>query len=234
MFHIIKKRLVFFLVTTMIFTMSVCFADAMRFNGWTTLIIPGELEFQIPPTMEVQGESYKELMKLYSPETYRGSYPEGSIKLMAQQKGLTDGLYGAKDHFVRVTVQVLTDDNEPQMPEFGKPLGLTANDLAVYEEIVINELKNKFKSINALGRKIQFLGVTKHAEIVYIDGKEALHYAFNSQIDGYPIVYNDEYYFFNRNKTYRIKKKIRSTEYAYWTQSGADVRNVVRTLQPLK
>ena len=106
MFHIIKKRLVFFLVTTMIFTMSVCFADAMRFNGWTTLIIPGELEFQIPPTMEVQGEAYKELMKLYSPETYRSSYPEGSIKLMAQQKGLTDGLYGAKDHFVRVTVQV--------------------------------------------------------------------------------------------------------------------------------
>ena len=153
---------------------------------------------------------------------------------MAQQKGLTDGLYGAKDHFVRVTVQVLTDDNEPQMPEFGKPLGLTANDLAVYEEIVINELKNKFKSINALGRKIQFLGVTKHAEIVYIDGKEALHYAFNSQIDGYPIVYNDEYYFFNRNKTYRLSTKIRSTEYAYWTQSGADVRNVVRTLQPLK
>ena len=226
------KKCVFILVTlTIILISATCFAKAMRFNGWTTLIIPGEVEFQIPPTMEVQGESYKALMKMYSPETYRGSYPEGTVKLMAQQKGLTDSNYIAKNYFVRATVQVITDDSEPPFPKFGEPLGFSSEDMAVLDDALIEGLKIGLNSPSA--RNARILGITQHAELVRIDGKEAVHFAYNSQNEGYPPIYNDVYMFYNRNKIYRVSTMIRSTEYAYWTQSGADVRNIVKTLQPL-
>ncbi len=209
---------------------TICFADAVRFNGWTTLMIPGEVEFQIPPTMEAQSESYKALMKLYSPNVYKSSYPGGSVKLMAQQKGLSDGIYGAKNHFVRATVQVVTDDSEPLMPEFGQPLGLTSEDLNILEQEFLQGIYNALNS----NPTMRFLGITQHAEIKYVDGKETVHFAYNSQNEGYPPVYNDLYILFNRNKIYRVSTMIRSIEYDYWTQSGADVRDIVRTLQPIK
>ena len=227
------KRCVFILITiTILLISSACFAEAMRFNGWTTLIIPGEVEFQIPPTMEVQGESMKALMKLYSPETYRGSYPEGSVKLMAQQKGLTDNNYIAKNYFVRATVQVATDDSEPPFPSFGEPIGLSSDELAAFDEALIDGIKATMNLPTM--RNTRFLGVTNHAEIVHVDGKEAVHFAYNTQNEGYPPLYNDVYLFYNRNKIYRVSTMIRSTEYEYWTQPGADVRDIVRTLRPLK
>ena len=229
--NIVKKRVLFLVTLTIIFITSVCFADAMRFDGWTTLIIPGEVEFQIPPTMEVQGESYKALMKKFSPEIYKGSYPKGSVKLMAQQKGLTDNAYVAKNYFVRATVQVTTDDNEPLFPKFGKPLGFSPEDLAVLEDSLIEGLKMGLDSPSA--RNFRIVGITQHTELIRIDGKEAVHFAYISQNKGYPPVYNDIYMFYNRNKIYRVSTMIRSTEYAYWTQIGSDVRNIVRTLHPL-
>ena len=228
-----RKRLIILLATiTILFITSICFANALRFNGWTTLIIPGEVEFQIPPTMEVQGESYKALMKMYSPETYRGSYPKGSVKLMAQQKGLTDASHIAKNYFVRATVQVTTDDSEPLFPKFGEPLGFSPEDMALLDDALIKGLNVGLNSPST--RNMRILGITQHAEIVRIDGKEAVHFAYNSQNEGYPPVYNDIYMFYNRNKVYRVSTMIRSTEYAYWTQPRADVRNIVRTLQPLR
>lgn len=226
----IQKRIIIFIVLLLLTVSSICFADAKRFNGWTTLIIPGEVEFQIPPTMEVQGESYKALMKMYTPNVYKSSYPEGSVKLMAQQKGLTEGVYGAKNHYVRATVQVSTDDSEPLMPSFGQPLGFTPEDLAVLEEAFLQGINVALNS----NPSIRFLGVTRHAEISYVDGKETVHFSYNSQNEGYPPVYNDVYLLFNRNKTYRVSTAIRSSEYNYWTQYGADVRDIVRTLQPLE
>ena len=227
-----KRRALFLVTLTIIFITSLCFAEAMRFNGWTTLIIPGEVEFQIPPTMEVQGESLKALMKLYSPETYRGSYPEGSVKLMAQQKGLTDANYIAKNYFVRATVQVATDDSsEPSFPSFGESLGFSSDELSALDEALIEGIKATM-NLSTM-RNVRFLGVTKHAEIVHIDGKEAVHFAYNTQNKGYPPLYNDVYLFYNRNKVYRVSTMIRSTEYGYWTQPGADVRDIVRTLRPL-
>ena len=194
-----QKRLIILLATiTILFITSICFANALRFNGWTTLIIPGEVEFQIPPTMEVQGESYKALMKMYSPETYRGSYPEGSVKLMAQQKGLTDASHIAKNYFVRATVQVTTDDNEPLFPKFGKPLGFSPEDLAVLEDALIEGLKMGLDSPSA--RNFRIVVITQHTELIRIDGKEAVHFAYISQNKGYPPVYNDIYMFYDRNK----------------------------------
>lgn len=228
--RIIKKLSVLLFTLALSLITTICFADAMRFNGWTTLIIPGEVEFQIPPTMEAQSESYKALMKMYTPNIYKGSYPEGSVKLMAQQKGLSDGVDDAKKHFVRATVQVITDNSEPLMPEFGKPLGLTSEDLTILEEEFLQGIKKVLNS----NPTMRFLGVTQHAEVVYIDGNEAVHFSYNSQNEGYPPVYNDIYLLFNRNKTYRVSTMVRSTEYGYWTQSGADVRDIVRTLHPLK
>ena len=75
---------------------------AMTYNGWTTIKLENEIEFQIPPTLEVQSLDYK--LKLVGTPFEHIAFSNGYDKFIAQQKGLNDSVPEAFRHYVRVCV----------------------------------------------------------------------------------------------------------------------------------
>ena len=87
------------------------------------------------------------------------------------------------------------------------------------------------RSYPHMGCPPPFIKEAKGSHITDIDGKQAVRITYATQFPGYPVAINDEYYFYNGHKIYRVRIMIRSTEYQLWTEGNNDIRNIVKTLK---
>ena len=199
------------------------------YDGWTTVKFNNEVEFQMPPTLEIQSDKYKNRLKEINPRLYELSYPEGHNWIVLQQKGLNDRVKEAFNHYVRVFVYII--DSKEELPAFGKPVGFTKADLKDFEDIIINEQKSE-RQLN--GKPMQFLGVTTAAHIVKINDAEFIHMAFDTRNDNKPVANRELYFCFDKKKIYKISLMIRSTEQDLWARGNNDIRNIVQTFKLIK
>ena len=189
---------------------------ANSYDGWMTVNMANEIEFQIPPTLEMQTERYINQIKNNAPQyMYDMMAKPTETKYIIQQRGLNDGSPDALKHFVRIFISII--DNEYEMPRFGEQLDVTKDELDEFNGIFLQ----------APG----LVDIINPVHITDIDGKQAVRITYATQFPGYPVAINDEYYFYNGHKIYRVRIMIRSTEYQLWTDGNNDIRNVVKTLK---
>ncbi len=198
----------------------------ITYEGWSPVIIPKEVALQIPPTVEVQSENYKNKLKEVAPEVYEKMYKNNPLKLYIQQKGLNDNNREAFDKYVRIIVEVIHEDGR-DFPKWGEPFSLTQDELNRFENVYLNSATNRMSSGGVKLMK------KKNSSIDKINGSSCIHFSYDTQSNDNPVVYNDVYIFFNKDKVYKIQTIIRSTEYDTWTSGKNDVRKIVNTFHPV-
>ncbi len=198
----------------------------ISYEGWQNVIIPKEVAFQIPPTLEVQSENYKNKLKEVAPKAYEKMY-SNPLKLYVQQKGLNDNNKEAFNQYVRVIIEVI-HENDRDFPKWGEPFSLTQDELNRFEDVFLGFANQQ------MNQSSMKLIKKKNSSIDKINGTSCIHFSYDTQMNDNPVIYNDVYIFFDKQKIYKVQTMIRSTEYDSWTNTKDDVRKIVNTLRPVK
>ncbi len=204
--------------------------QAKTYSGWTTIKVEGEIEFQIPPTMELESRDYqvieqKNAKNLYNID-FQNLVTDGGeiLRIVAHQKGLNEHEENAKKQYVRAIVKI-QKESEDAYPKWGDNISVSTKDLKYIEEGLINGAIQHIQGI-------KLVGISQHLKVVKVNGISCLHGKYETQMGSRPIVNNDVYMFWNTNRMYIVQTLIRSTEYKYWTAQDVDVRNIVNTFKP--
>ena len=208
---------------------------AKTFDGWTTIKMNNEIEFQIPPNLEIQDAKYKSLAKTANPNLYALSILNGDNEIVVQQKGLNSLNKEAFKHFVRAIIDI--KDSLEELPAYGDSLILTDKELKDFTEKYINEthyIEKAFVEAEAKHRSYKLLTVNSPFKVTKVNGVDCLYIAYDSQFSNEPIFKCEKYIFYNRKKVYTLTTMVRSTEYELWTTGNTDVRNIVKTFHLIK
>ena len=232
-----KKGIVFLIVCLMLFCVGCSKTKTVKaktFDGWTTVKMNNEVEFQIPPTMEIQKSSYTTIGKKAEPGLHALLTIPDSNRIVAQQLGLNAVNKGAFKHYVRAIMEIM--DSPEDLPSFGDTLKFTNKEL----EDMTNDIRQafyntseQFKVADSKHRSYLLVGITSPCKVVKVNGVDVLFCSYDTQLADNPFVNNYIYMFFNKKKVYKLSIFIRSTEHNLWTAEGRNVLDVVQTVQPI-
>lgn len=209
-----------FLLTLLLLSFAVS-AFAGKYVGWRTYTIPNELTFEIPPTLKVSDSSVTKLN-----EDLKKTLPNRRLQLRFVPLNSNN----AKFHG-NVNVRVDISENEPSRFKYGDKITLSKDELMAWELRYLGSISQDFAQNNPT---IRVGTVVNHAEIFPVDGIDSLYFEYTTLHNNEPYYYNYLYRFLNGTRAYRVIIRVRSDELKYWLQSGNDIRNIVRTLIPLK
>ena len=230
-----KKYIAFVLICFMVLCFGCNKAKAVKaktFDGWTTVKMNNELEFQIPPTMEIQSDKYTTIGKKAEPGLHNLLNAPGVNRMVAQQLGLNTMSQGALKHYVRAVMEII--DFPEELPAFGEPLKFTKEELKELEDDFRRDFYSyaeKFKAADSHHRDYFLVGVTSPYKVVKINGIDCLHFSYTTQMGDNPFVSNDIYLFTNKKKVYKLSIMIRTTENHLWTAKGMNVLDIPQTVQ---
>ena len=202
---------------------------AKSYDRWMTVKMNDEIEFQIPPNLEIQEDRYTNIIKKADPRGYNTLHAPGRKRMVAQQKGLNDLSKEALSHYVRAVIEIFEGSDE--FPAFGKSLNATKKEVEEFGNLIAREGQEFSMNIGGKTQVMRVVAVTTPARVMHINGAECIFMSYDSKFENKPIVKNDVYCFFNKRKIYRLMTMIRSTEYNLWTTGNTDVRNIVQTLK---
>lgn len=199
---------------------------AQSYTGWTTVNLGKVGTMQIPPTMEVRTTEMlkkdmeaakndpKKLMELQK----EGNLVKGAGNVVCQAKADKDtkGKY-AKVSFVGINVQ-------EKVPAFGRPLGLTAEQIKDFGEITKNGILEQKNQSQVKVLKWEPM----KSEI--INGAEFLHIAYEEQKGTEAPAYVDRYTFFDKNVIYTLEVASRTSEKDFWHAKDKDISNIINTI----
>lgn len=199
--------------------------QAKTYNGWTTIKIDGEIEFQIPPTMEIQSGEYLATAQKIMPDFYKLVTQDGTVqRIVLQQKGLNEMKEDARARYARTIIK-FAKESEKKYPSWGEELTPTKQELKEIEDIICNGPRPD---------ETKLIQIIQHLEVKKINGIDCLNMKYETQYADNPIVINYMYMFFNQDRFYHLLIMYRSTEAEYWTAKDADIRDIVNTLKPQK
>ena len=205
---------------------------AKTFDGWTTVKMNNEIEFQIPPTMEIQNDKYTSIVKNAQPGLNNLVKTSESNRLVAQQLGLNSLDKNSLKHYVRAIMEII--DFPEELPAFGEPLKFTNEELKELENDFRRDFYNyaeKFKAADIKHRGFYLVGVTSPYKVIKINGVDCLHFSYDTQLGDNPFVNNDIYLFANKKKVYKLSIMIRTTENHLWKAKGMNVLDIPQTVQ---
>ena len=202
---------------------------AKSYDRWMTVKMNDEIEFQIPPNLEIQNDNYKNMVKKVDPHGFNILNAPGRKRMVVQQKGLNYFSKEALSHYVRAVLEIFEFPDE--FPKFGEPLNLSNKEVEEFGNMVVQEGREIPLTSGGKTEIMKITAVTTPARVVRVNGVECIFVAYDSKLGNRPVVKNDVYFFFNRRKIYRLMTMIRSTEFSLWTGGNTDIRNIVRTIK---
>lgn len=205
---------------------------AKTYDRWTTVKMNDEIEFQIPPNLEIQEASYKNVVKKADPRGFSVLNAPDRKRMVAQQKGLNDFSKEALSHYVRAVMEIVECPDE--FPKFGEPLNITQKEAEEFGNTIVRKGQEFPMTIGGKTETVKVVSITTPARVMNVNGVECIFLAYDSKLGSRPIVKNDVYFFFNKRKIYRLMTMIRSTEYNLWTNGETDIRNIVQTIKLIK
>lgn len=207
---------------------------AQTYKDWITVDVKGVGTFQIPPTMEVQTDEFrnaalKSANKLGSEAIIEAQKQRalasqlGSV--ICQQKGLnSEGVEGkASKNYARVVFSTIKVKDQ-KVPTYGHALGLKAEDIKSFGEItkegiIANEKPLSMKYVKWEPMKSEI-----------INGAECLVLSYDRQFKDNPIVHVDRYTFFDEDRIFVMEISSRVSEKDIWHAKDKDINDIVTTL----
>lgn len=202
--------------------------QAKTYNGWTTIKIEDEVEFQIPPTLELESESYKQFIHELASNQYSDIYrntPNNVIEqIYTHQKGFNEREPQALERHASASLRIKR--TKTTFPQWGETLSFTEKDLNSFENAILRSAKRFHGEVN--------VNIKQHPKIEKVNGVSCIHAKYELQISNEPNIDCDTYMFCNGNRLYTLGIEMRSKEFDYWTAKDVDIRNIVNTLKPCK
>ena len=196
-------------------------AFAGKYAGWKSYSIPNEIDFEIPPILMLKEDSVVKMQEALKSNTSRKRL---ELRFVPVATGNT------KYHgLVRVRVDI--DEDKPVAYKFGDNLNISKSDLMDWEFRYLGALMQDF----ANRKKDIYVGeILNHMQVFPVDGKDALYFEYVTHHGKEPFYCNYIYRFLNGSRVYHIIMRVRSDELKYWLQNGNDIRNIVRTVMPVR
>jgi len=191
------------------------------YNGWTIVKVGEIATFQIPPTMEVQSDAYRQ-------KAGDLGIVVNNENIVCQQKGLNQQEPGPSNKMQYARVLFVTTPMQPAGPDYGQPLGISSKDLKNLETLLKQSIIQDESKV--AGNRIKFLHWLPLA-VVKINGIECLHISYERQLQSNPVVKVDNYKFFNKDKIHNFTISSRISEKNIWHAQGQDIDNIVNTLR---
>jgi len=209
-----------------LFVVCITFSSALaaQYNGWQCVNVDNIASFDIPTTMEIQSEHYREAIRSVSKnDEVQVKTPKfGSI--ICQQKGLNlvGTPYCNNTQYSRIMFNTF----------FGKNIGLTLGEKLNLTTTELEELKKAFltaiKTCEKYGNKIFDVS---SLEIINRDFGECLLLKYKRQLNNKPVVQIYDYYMFDKNRLFQLTISYRISEFNVWCDPPNDIRNVINTLR---
>ncbi len=174
---------------------------------WQRVEIPGIGTIDIPPVMEVQAASMRNLVKDVTKEVY-GLTSSGSA-VTIQQRGLNARDPEAFKSYVRITVKTETCNPGEEVGTLDADLGLTDSD--------ISELQSSWEAQIRLIPRIQVLDFYRPT-VERVNGMQAVCISYKRSLDKNPPVFVKMYAFQNYDRTHWIDMSYRVAEEDRWSK----------------
>lgn len=192
-------------------------------EGWTRVSAPGICEFQIPPTMELQGQPLRLLN-----DAFRGSVlrvTDAADRIVAQQAGLNAQAPQAQRQYVRFIVETRLG-SRGDFPRIDQPLVVSAEEIAEFDADVRKTLAAETSQIVAKGMEMT-VGNWEKARVTRINGMDCMLVGYTRSANGAPPARVRMYTFFNDDRTHLVTASYRVEQSELW---AADLDRVIKTL----
>ncbi|MCR5029838.1 MAG: hypothetical protein K5982_00020 [Selenomonadaceae bacterium] len=208
--------------------------QAKTYNGWTTVKIEDDVEFQIPPTLELRANEFQKMLNdntlEIANELYKFTNKNLVQQIVAQTKGTNELDPTAIEHFVTVKFRIERFSNT--LPKWGEDLKFTSKSLKDHDQEIIEQICTYYKSIPEFKSFDAY--IIKPSKILEINGTKCTYGQMGMKWEGQEELVIDSYLFFNGDRTYNFSITVKASDYGYWTTKDNDLRNIVNTFKPCK
>jgi hypothetical protein len=181
-------------------------------DGWERIYIKDAGSFDIPPTMEIQNDSYQELVE-------KMGYVS---QITAQQKGLNALDPDSLQKYARVMFNT----------ELGNPGDFLNIDFNIFEitKSELDELNKMFRQQTTQGFQGTELKLREWIPLKAekINGMSCIHISYIRQLNNNPSVLVNMYLFHNNDRIHKLTLSYRTTEEDYWKN---DFENILKSFR---
>ena len=180
--------------------------------SWKNCEFPQILKFKYPDTIELK----------------KGSYEAMTEKLQNYKQGERANLQlrfipsNPNDKTCRVSVLSLL--GREKASDFSEPMHVNQKQLIEFQDFA---LQKAYKDLNVQ------VDLVNPAEVFSFDNKQCIYMEYHYDLPNEPKWYAYIYNFNDNGRRYRVVIHVRSDKYKQWIESSKDIRNIVRTLQPI-
>jgi hypothetical protein len=186
---------------------------------WRTILIPGICSFQIPPTIEIQKGTYKEVMDKVQKAILK--IDQSPDRVIAQPKGINDFDPIALARYCRVMVETEKGSKGDYL-KLSEPLVASEAELRDIDKQMKNQVQAPSKDI-----KMTVLS-WQPSKIIRVNGVHALLITYTRSVNDAPPVLVRMYMIQNDDALHKISISYRESEKHLW---AADLNKVIDTFK---
>lgn len=181
-------------------------------NGWERIHIKDVGSFDLPPSMEIQGGTYKEFVV-----ESRKILGLDATQITAQPKGINELKKDGLEKYARVMLETKTAPPGSFEKLNFKVSKYTSSDIRELNSIFKQQLQENF---NGTGLKlIQWYPL----KLEVINGMSCIHVNYKRQFQDKPLVLVHMYYFQNHDRMHTLTLSYRLSEADYWKDGFAKI-----------
>ena len=198
-----------------------------EFANWTLVRAEHEIEFLIPPTLEVRGGSYKAIMDVMLPNIKRiCALPDATRKITVQQSGLSDMVPSAFKTYVRLMYSCSPCASDEGW-KFGSRPPFSDSDVKAFGEAQRKITEAMLQAGNSI-RNFQRILRWDGASVVPIGGGYALSFSYLRQLNSNPPVEVVTHMIGDGNRMHEITFSYRREESATWKPIWENIKKSVK------
>lgn len=212
---LIKNSILFFLFSVQLFSST---------NIWQTVLIPNVGTFQIPPSMEIQAGTYKEISDNFQRKI---QIPFNEDRVVIQQKRLNEYNKKAFQSYTRILVE--TDYGQPgEYENITTHINASPQELQALDTTFRKEMEESFSKISSTGTMTMKLLVWTPVSIVQIKGVSMIKLQYTRSVNGAPSALVNLYVVQNNDRMHRITVSYRQSDANLWKN---DLDKVIYTFK---
>lgn len=197
---------------------------AAQDKSWQTVSIPGICTYQVPPTLEIQKGTYKQLSDKFIGKVLEITTSPDTV--VAQPKGINSFDQQALKRYCRVMVE--TDrGRRGEYETIDAPLALSQTELREFDVMLKQQMQQAAALSTSKGMKMTILS-WQPAKIVRVNGVDALRITYTRSMNNAPPVLVNMYMIQNNDCTHRITISYRVAERSLW---ATDLGKVIDTFK---
>jgi hypothetical protein len=212
----------FVLVFVAFCILGLCQVAPAQNQTWQTISIPGICTYQIPPSVEIQRGTYKELS-----DKFLGLVLEieaSPDQVIAQPKGINSFDPQALKRYCRIIVE--TDHGRRgQYKSLDSPFAVSEQELLELDAILKQQIQQAATMSTAKGMKMVLLS-WQPVKIVRVNGIDTLKTTFSRSVNDGPPAVVSMYLVQNNDCMHRITISYRLSEKSLWAR---DLEKVIDT-----